>query len=164
LLLVGVWAITVLAARALGDGSTGEIVFSLMCGALYLALLPLDTRRPLSISLVPPLILVLLCTGWVYLCWISGDIHPLLPTYEQRLTNDLVCRKYPKWNDSLLASRVVLVREGGWFTDHVIDTVNGDSASNCISCTVLSEDLVRLSIADCDGLLGNAKRVLVQAD
>ena len=81
--------------------------------------------KALYSALAIPLSLSVWFVGFVYYGFLDDRTNPLVPLYEHRLNERLLCRAYPKWHDSILADRLSLLRETGhWFKNEVVESIH----------------------------------------
>jgi hypothetical protein len=117
--------------------------------ALYGLSLPIHLERVYTWVMVIPLLIV---AGMLLVIVTVPDStgNPRVANYEHRLTPELVCRGYPLLYDSLLAVRLVLFREGRYLSDEVVGAIDGEPGMNRISCVLLPNGEVRLTLTHWD--------------
>jgi len=117
--------------------------------AMYGLSLPVRADRVYTWVMLIPLLIV----AGILLVTVTatdGPDNPLVANYEHRLAPELVCRGYPLWYDSLPAVRLVLFREGRYLSDEVVGAIDGEFGMNRISCVLLPNGEVRLTLTNGD--------------
>lgn len=117
--------------------------------ALYGLSLPVRAERVHTWVMVIPLLIAAGILS-VIVAASDGPDNPRVANYEHRLTPELVCRGYPLWHDSLPAVRLVLFREGRYLSDEVVGAIDGEPGMNRISCVLLPNGEVRLTLTHWD--------------
>ena len=141
--------------RGFADATLILAVFS---PVFYGVLLVIDTTSRRTLLVLLPLLPVGCLVLWVYLATIDLSAVARLLVAEQRLSAGLFCRTYPLRMDSVLATGLVLLREGKWLRDDVVEQLNGYSGTSCFSCNLQPDGSVELDLRDCTGSTQLSKR------
>ena len=158
------WVAIAMAGWAAGFMVT-TVTYILLCFVLYGLLLLIDEARPITLLLVLPVVASGGYVAWVYSDIVSDKYNSLLPVSEQRLNEQLVCRVYPTWLDSIPATRIVLIRDnGGWWSDEMVTYVDGRGTTPCFHCSIVSHATANMKLWDCSGMWEVHKEVALTGD
>ncbi len=145
--LAGFWIVVGLAGKVVGFTLLTLVFaqYAVIAFALLSAIYTGSDFLPLAI-----IGLVILALGGVYVGRFVFDdsMNEQLPKWERRLSPTLLCRVYPKRYDSLMGTRLALVREtGGWLRDEVVGELTYGQEAEQPACTMTTPSNVELRLS-----------------